>query len=134
MSSDMPIAYFACAAALLAADVVARPWDSWKRRGYYHTAYLLLPYAPLFLGPFLPDRWFALAFAVVALGALVSFSNMVGLTGYPRSFVPTALVTLSFFGAAAIHWYGLFQAMPVFGLSVLLAVLAPGARPQGFLQ
>lgn len=130
----MPAAYFACAAALFAADVLARPWSSWRRRGGYHAAYLLLPYLPLFVAPFLPDRWVAIAFVVVALGALVSFSNMVGLTGYPRSFIPTALVTVAFFGAALIHWYGLFQAMPVFALSALLAAFAPGARPQGFLQ
>ena len=50
----MPAAYFACAAALLAADVLLRPWASWKRRGGYHTVYLLLPYAPLFSCRFVP--------------------------------------------------------------------------------
>jgi len=130
----MPVSYFACAAVLLVADVLARPWSAWKRRGGYYAAYLLMPYLPLFVAPFLPDRWIALAFGAVALGALVSFSNMVGLTGYPRAFVPTAMVTVAFFVAALVHWYGLFQAMPVFALSVLLAVFAPGARPQGFLQ
>jgi hypothetical protein len=130
----MPTAYFACAAVLLAADVLLRPWDSWKRRGGYHLVYLLLPYAPLFIGPFIPVRWLTVVFGVVALGALLNFANMVGLVSYPRFFIPAALVSVAFFGAAQVHWYGLFQAMPVFGLAFILAATTPGARPEGFLQ
>ena len=108
--------------------------DSWKRRGGYHSAYLLLPYAPLFIVPFMPVPWMALAYAVVALGALLSFANMVGLTSYPRFFLPTALASAAFFGAAQLHWYGLFQAMPVFAMAFILAVSTPPIPPEGFLQ
>ncbi|HVE86017.1 MAG TPA: hypothetical protein VND93_24340 [Myxococcales bacterium] len=130
----MPPAYFAAAAALLAADVLLRPWASWKKRGGHHAAYLLVPYAPLFIGPLMPEKWMALVYGLVALGALFSFSNMVGLTAYPRFFFPAAVVSAAFFGVAQMHWYGLFQAMPVFGLAAILAVATPFTEPRGFLQ
>ena len=134
----MPRAFYLVVAALFAADAaLSRRSPPGKASGHAlrSTLALALAYGPILLVPALSplarDRSLA---AALGTGGLFSFARMVGLTGHPRFFALTLLSSLSFFVAARVHWYGLFQAMPVFAMFLVAgAGTIRGAAP-AFLQ
>lgn len=130
----MPDSFFWLALALLAADAALRPWKPAEAAAKQNAVYLGVAWVPLFLVPFLPPLGVTLLASAVALFALYSFARMVGLTQHLRFFVPAFAATAAFFAVAHARWYGLFQAMPVF--AVTLVVAAAGARKDAkhFLQ
>jgi predicted CDP-diglyceride synthetase/phosphatidate cytidylyltransferase len=85
-------------------------------------AYLALPYGAIVALPYLPP-WAAVLFAaVVGLGAHLSFSRMVGLTPQYAFYAASAACTAAFYAVAPLDWYGLFQALPAFGIFAVVFV------------
>jgi hypothetical protein len=85
-------------------------------------AYLALPYGAMLALPYAPP-WAALVFAaVVGLGAHLSFARMVGLTPQYSFYAASAACTIAFYAVAPMDWYGLFQALPAFGIFAVVFV------------
>jgi hypothetical protein len=128
----MPRAYYALVALLLLADAALSRWRPIKPHALRSALALVIAYAPIVLLPALSPMAITLTAATIGTVGLVSFSRMVGLGG--RSFALTLLCSLSFFVAARVHWYGLFQAMPVFAMFFVAGAGTVRAEPQAFLQ
>jgi predicted CDP-diglyceride synthetase/phosphatidate cytidylyltransferase len=94
----------------------------------------VIAYAPMIALPALSAIAITLVAATIGVVSLVSFARMVGLTRHPRSFALTLLSSLAFYVAARAHWYGLFQAMPVFAMFLVAAAETVRAEPGAFLQ
>jgi predicted CDP-diglyceride synthetase/phosphatidate cytidylyltransferase len=120
--------------ALFAADAAVRPWRS-RDHGARQTAfYLALTYAAIALAALAPAPLVTVAAALTGLAGFTSYARMVGLTQAPRFFVVGGVATLAFYVGAGVHWYGLFQAMPVYAISLVAAAGAVGNDPKAFLQ
>jgi predicted CDP-diglyceride synthetase/phosphatidate cytidylyltransferase len=97
-------------------------------------AYLALPYGAIVALPYLPP-WAAVLFAaVVGLGAHLSFSRMVGLTPQYAFYAASAACTVAFYAVAPLDWYGLFQALPAFGIFAVVFVGVLRGEPRALLQ
>jgi predicted CDP-diglyceride synthetase/phosphatidate cytidylyltransferase len=130
----MPRIFYLLAAALLAADAGLSRWRPARPHARRSAAALVIAYAPMLVVPALSPLAITLLSAAIGVVSLVSFARMVGLTRHPRFFVLALLSSLSFYVAARAHWYGLFQAMPVFAMFVVAGAGAVRAEPGGFLQ
>jgi hypothetical protein len=120
--------------ALFVADVAVRPWTR-GGRGARQTAFVLgLAYAAIALAALAPARVVVAAAAVTGVAALTSYARMVGLTQAPRFFGVACVATLAFYVGATVHWYALFQAMPVYAISLVAAAGATGGDARAFLQ
>jgi hypothetical protein len=130
----MPPAYYALVAALFVLDAALSRWTPASPYARRSALALAIAYPPIVLLPLLSP----LAVTFIAAGAgmlgLVSFARMVGLADHARSFWLTVLCALSFFVAASVHWYGLFQAMPVFAMLFVAMAGSVRADPRAFLQ
>jgi predicted CDP-diglyceride synthetase/phosphatidate cytidylyltransferase len=84
--------------------------------------------------PWLSPLGVTLLAAGVGTAGLWSFCRLTGLTGHPRFFALTLISSLSFFVAARVHWYGLFQAMPVFAMFLVAGAGTVRGEAHAFLQ
>jgi hypothetical protein len=128
----MPAAYLGLVAALLALDAALSRWTPSKPHALRSAIALVLAYVPILVVPRLPPIGVTLAAAAAGTLGLVSFARLVGLSGRPLAL--TVLSALSFFVAARVHWYGLFQAMPVFAMFFAAGAGTIGSKAHTFLQ
>lgn len=123
-----------CAAALLALDATLRSWRPWRTHALPALAYLLLAWAPLSLLPWLGVPGAALLAGAVAVGGLLSFARMVGLTVHGRFFVP-ALLALPVLHALALRGKpALVGALPLMAVCAVLVPAVAREEPRAFLQ
>lgn len=120
--------------ALLCADASLSRWRPARPQGTRSAVAIALAYLPLVALPRLSPLAITLLAAGIGTAGLLSFARMVGLTQHPRFFGLTLLSSLSFFVAARVHWYGLFQAMPVFAMFLVAGAGTLRGDPRAFLQ
>jgi hypothetical protein len=130
----MPDVFYLLAGALLAADAALSRWRPAQPHARRSAAALVLAYAPMLALPALSALAITVMAATLGVVSLVSFARMVGLTRHPRAFGLTVVSSLSFYVAARAHWYGLFQAMPVFAMFLVAGAGTVRAEPGAFLQ
>ncbi|MFL5320972.1 MAG: hypothetical protein ACJ790_15015 [Myxococcaceae bacterium] len=130
----MSSALLAAIGVLLLVDAALRDWRPLRTKGARSAVYLAMPYVPMVIMPLLSRLQVTIVAAVFALGALYSYARMVGLTIYPRFFVPTVLAAAAFYVVAPVGWYALFQAMPAFAVFLVLGAAAVRGNTEAFLQ
>ncbi len=130
----MPHGFYLAAAGSCAADAALSTWRPAKPHLLRSALALVIAYVPMALLPELSALGITLLAAAVAMLGLFSYARMVGLSGDARYFALTFLCAAAFFVAARVHWYGLFQAMPVFAMFLIAAAGTVGATPHGYLQ
>lgn len=128
----MPRPFHLVVAALLLADAALSRWN--KPHALRSALALVLAYGPILLLPALSPLAITLLAAALGTAGLFSFARLCGLTGHPRFFALTLLSSLSFFVAARVHWYGLFQAMPVFAMFLVAGAGTVRGQAPAFLQ
>lgn len=121
-------------AVLFVIDAALRDWRPLRTKGARSAVYLAMPYIPMFVIPHLSKLQVTVVAAVFALGALYSYARMVGLTSYPRFFIPTVFAAAAFYVVAPVGWYALFQAMPAFAVFLVLGAAAVRSGTEAFLQ
>jgi hypothetical protein len=126
--------YYGAVAALLLLDAALREWRPLKKRMPHNAVYLALGYGPLLLLPFMGAKAVTALGAAVAAGGLFSFASMVGLSLYPRFFVPTLLAAASLFGLALAGKPALVQALPVVATTAVLVPAIWKDESAAFLQ
>jgi hypothetical protein len=130
----MTAGYSLGVAALLAIDGGLSRWRPAKPHVLRSTLSLAIAYAPMLALPVLGPLGVTLLAAVMGTLGLFNFARLVGLASQPRFFALTLLSSLAFFVAARVHWYGLFQAMPVFAMFFVAAAGSVRTEAHTFLQ
>jgi hypothetical protein len=118
---------------LAVVDIALRRWRP-RPAALASGAYLIIAYVPILALPYAGPAVLVVASGVVALGALVSMSRLVGLTLHLPFFVPTLLATAAFYAVAWFGWYGLYQAMPAFAVFGVIASATMQGKHEAILQ
>ena len=130
----MPRAYYLLVAALFVADAALARWKPAKPHLLRSGLALVIAYVPMVVLPPAGPLVITLAAGLVGSAGLVSYARLVGLWSDRRAMAVTLVCSWSFFVAARVHWYGLFQAMPVFAMLFVASVGSIRAAPHTFLQ
>jgi hypothetical protein len=130
----MPVSLSIAAALLVVLDAALRQWRPWRSRAGHNLVYLGVAWLPFFALPHVRPLAAMIAAALIALGCLIDFARMVGLSVHRRFFVPALVMAAAAFPLAAAKLGGEFSALPVLALLALLAAAGASKDPQGFLQ
>ncbi len=130
----MPGPFYLVVAGLALADAALSRWKPARPDGVRSAIALAIAYPPMAVVPELSPLGITLLAAVISLFGLFSFARLVGLSGDTRYFALTLLSWAAFFVAARVHWYGLFQAMPVFAMFLVAAAGTVRAKREAYLQ
>jgi hypothetical protein len=130
----LPAPLLIAAALLMVLDAALRQWRPWRSRAGHNLIYLGAAWLPFFALPHVRPLAAMVAAAVIALGCLIDFSRMVGLSVHKRFFVPALVMAAAGFPLAAAKLGGEFSALPVLALLALVGAAGASKNPQGFLQ